>query len=350
MKVLMTGMSARSVGSERVRYDYTTLPQIYAAALRELGHEIDMRVTVPGEHLDQYDRALVLVNWISSLSTPHSAKVGVALAELGDRAVLYVDDWRSATVGDDIYGHMVVEKGWLHHRSFRHNEYDRLTSTEQDVARASLSSLASPGCPWSVLVALYDWGSHEFFIGKHPLSAPLMHLDPTSITPAPELSTKVHRERAWSLATFQDPSRWVKHLSPTWRVVQHGGDKKLPGGGSIDKYKLHPVVTEAELWRDYATLRGMLTPPYATDGAGWWRARYVHALASGCIVHAPELDGVHMGPAFTNLIEDVERAEDYELDLLAERQREQTLERTWTRHKTMSALDVLVRTGKIQLP
>ena len=350
MRVLMTGMSARSVGSEKVRYDYTTLPQIYAAALRELGHEVDMRVTVPGEHLDQYDRALVLVNWISSLSTPHSAKVGVALAELGSRAVLYVDDWRSATVGDDVWGHMVVEKGWLHHRSFRHMEYDKLNLSQQDVARETLSSLALPGCPWSVLVALYDWGSHDFFIGKHPLSAPLMHIDPTSITPAPASSTKVHRERAWSLATFQDPSRWVKKLDPQWRVVQHGGDKKLPGGGSIDKYKLHPVVDEATLLRDYATLRGMLTPPYATDGSGWWRVRYVHALASGCLVYAPPLDGVHMGVSFTNELADIEVATDRELDALAERQREQTLERTWTRDKTMSALDLLIRTGKIQLP
>jgi len=345
----MTGMSARSVGSDRVRYDYTTLPQIYASALRELGHEVDMRVTVPGEHLDQYDRALVLVNWISSLSTPHSAKVGVALKELGSRAVLYVDDWRSATVGDDVWGHMVAEKGWQHHRRFRDGEYSRLTPRQQSDARETLSLLALPGCPWRVLVALYDWGSHEFFIGKHPLSAPLMHVDPTSITPAPGLSTGPRR-RAWSLATFQDPSRWVKRLAPAWEVVQHGGDKKLPGGGSIDKYKLHPVVPESQLWEDYASLRGMLTPPYATDGAGWWRARYVHALASGCIVYAPALDALCMGGSFTNELADIEEASDLELDDLAERQRAQTLERTWTRDKTLSALDVLIRTGRVQLP
>lgn len=94
MKVLMTGMSARSVGSTKVRYDFVALSDLLHSALEELGHQVDRRVvsTDPRDTLDEYDRVLILVNWVSSLSSMHVHEAGLAMSRAGERTLYYVDD------------------------------------------------------------------------------------------------------------------------------------------------------------------------------------------------------------------------------------------------------------------
>jgi hypothetical protein len=343
MKILMTGMTARAVGSTKVKYDYISLPAMYRDALRELGHEVDMRTTRHEEDLDEYDRALVLVNWVSSLSSGHSHETGLALAKLGDRAILYVDDRAASIITKDIDVAVLNDAAWEKHtRGFRGREYATMTSEQVDLTREALSRIALPNCPWPMLTAMYDWGDHSKFFGASRVAPgfELITVDPTAILPPAEVWDR-ERQRAWVIAMFQNPQKWLTEVAPTWPVTQYGGDPKPRGGGAHGTD--HPVIPEAELIQAYADHRGMLVPPSKTDGSGWWRVRYAYALLAGAIVFPPPLDGEAIGPSFTNSLEDIEAASDDELEALAQRQREQMAAWTWPKDKFMFELEKAVQ-------
>ena len=60
MKILMTGMSARSVGSTKIRYDFFNVPDLLMRVLTDEGHEVHMRVVDVDESDDlaEYDRVI----------------------------------------------------------------------------------------------------------------------------------------------------------------------------------------------------------------------------------------------------------------------------------------------------
>src|SRR5688500_14669700 len=158
----MTGVSARSVGSTKIRYDFVALSDLLHDALEELGHEVDRRVVGidPSDGLEQYDKGLVLVNWASSLSSMHVHEAGLALERLGDRAILYVDDWRTESLGDDLDHHVRRDHGWEHHtKKFRKDLYDKLTAGQVEAVRDRLLRIIDPSLPpQPLLIPQHPWG------------------------------------------------------------------------------------------------------------------------------------------------------------------------------------------------
>lgn len=345
MKILMTGMSARSVGSTRTRHDYLALPDMLHGALVRAGHEVDRRVVAPGEDLGRYDRALVLVNWVSSLSSMHVHEAALVLAQMGGDAATYCDDWRVESMGDDVWRHTQSDVGWGQHVKFREREYGRLTLTERGAAREALGALVLPGSPHRMLAPLYDWGDHSllFAPSAHPvLPKELIAWDPSGLIPPTTGREPSHgvRPREWVMATLQNHDRWLESLHAAWPVVQYGGVKKTAGGANAAK---GTVVPESVVIDAYATHRGMLVPPYKSAGSGWWRPRYTFALRAGAIVHCDPADGQRIGPSFTNALADVESATDHDLDSLQRRQRGQFDLWGWDRRRVMMALEDALR-------
>lgn len=347
MKILLTGMSARSVGSTKVRYDYIAFPAMLRDGLQRAGHEVDMRVVKPGEDLSEYDRALVHVGWASSLSSMHVHEAALALGDLGDRALIYYDDWRSSP-HDDLFNHIKLDKGWKRHTErFRPEEYSRLTPAQRDRVREVLVSIIDPrGCPWPVLAQFYDWGDPEVFKadGKQAqLVADVIGLDPTGMVPIPEFTVAQERERRWVFAVLREHDRWKVSLGATWPIAQYGGVKKGPGGTRPGFGA--DVISEKLVLQAYADSRGMLVAPYKfLDGSGWWRSRFTLAFAAGAIAHvsAPK-DAELLGPSFQNELADIESASDYELDALAARQAARFREFSWTADQFVKRLDAAVR-------
>lgn len=325
MKILMTGMSARSVGSTKIRYDFVSLSDIFHRALEELGHEVDRRVVQVDESddLQRYDMALVLVNWVSSLSSMHVHEAGLALARLGNRAILYVDDWRTESLGDDLDHHVLRDHGWEHHvTKFRKDLYAKLAPTQIDTVREQLlRMIVGNGHLMPMIGPFHWWGDPEkhLQVSKVPLAVRLLPIDPSSMVQLPRgVVLNESPERRWVLATLQNHDRWVAKLGNGWPVVQYGGIKKA-GGGLYANTKA--VVPEAEVVQAYADNRGMLVAPYRNEGSGWWRPRYTYALDAGAVVHVGSyVDRELLGEAFQHPIEDVEALGDGELDALSTEQ------------------------------
>lgn len=350
MKILMTGMSARSVGSTKIRYDFVSLSDIFHRALEELGHEVDRRVVQVDESddLQRYDRALVLVNWASSLSSMHVHEAGLALARLGNRAILYIDDWRTESLGDDIDHHVLRDHGWEHHTaSFRKDLYAKLTKPQVAAVREQLLRLIDgDGKLLPMIGPFHPWGEPQVHLGvsKVPLAVRLLPIDPSSAVEVPDVwDPTIPRERRWVLATLQNHDRWLGKLGNEWPVLQLGGVKKK-GGGLYANTKA--VVPERTVVESYALNRGMLVAPYRNEGSGWWRPRYTFALGVGAFCHVGSWrDARLIGPSFTNEISEVEAATDEELDWLAENQREQFDAWQYPYGEFLRKLDDYVRRG-----
>ena len=353
MKILMTGMSARSVGSKKIRYDFIALSDIIENALVELGHEVDRRVVPTGDAITDllgYDHALVLVNWVSSLSSMHAHEAGLTLDKLdvlGIPTTLYIDDWRTAHLGDDLAHHVGKDKGWKHHtENFRHFEYARMSEGQVERTRLAFLRIIGPECPWPILAPFHGWGDHESFlrVSKTPINARLITIDPSPMVVTPDVDMTPTQDRNWVLATLQNHDSWLKKLGNTWPVLQYGGVKK--GGGGIRAGGPDKVVPEREVIQAYANNRGMLVAPYASEGTGWWRPRYTFATNVGSVVHCgSDIDAELIGPSFTNPLEDVETASDRELDDLAERQFNDFERWSMTKQQFYDTLEGVVRGG-----
>lgn len=350
MKILMTGMSARSVGSTKIRYDFVALSDLLHRALEELGHDVVRRVvsTSSRDTLDEFDRVLILVNWVSSLSSMHVHEAGLAMARAGDRVVYYVDDWRTESLGDDLDHHVARDHGWLHHTSkFRKDYYAKLTEQAKMTIRESyLRLIDRDAAPVPLMIPQHPWGDIEQYlrVSKVGLNVSPLTFDPSPLVEVPDvLSWRTGRPRRWVLATLQNHDRWLKKLGNRWPVLQLGGVKKA-GGGLYANTKA--VVPERKVVEAYGANRGMLVAPYKNAGSGWWRPRYTFALEVGAIVHvgSPD-DAARIGTAFTNDLADVEAADEWELDDLQRRQREQFLSHQPSVEETMDRIDRIVVTG-----
>jgi hypothetical protein len=351
LKILMTGMSARSVGSTKVRYDFVALSDLLHRALEELGHEVVRRVVSvdPSDTLDEYDRVMILVNWVSSLSSMHVHEAGLAMARAGDRALYYVDDWRTESLGDDIEHHVKRDNGWANHTGrFRKDYYDQLQPTQvAEIREHYLRLIADPSGqrPLPLMIPQHPWGHIDKYlsVSKQPLNVRPLTFDPSPLVEVPDVGRlRRGRPRQWVLATLQNHDRWLKKLGNEWPVLQLGGAKKR--GGGVRVKGMSPVVPERDVVRAYGFNRGMLVAPYKNAGSGWWRPRYTFALEQGAVVYVgADEDAAALGFDFDLNLDEIEKMNDRELDRLADTQREQFLFYQPTKEETMEKIDALVR-------
>lgn len=330
----MTGMSARSVGSTKIRYDFFNVPDLLRRVLEAQGHTVEMRVVEVDESDDlaQYDRVLCQLNWASSLSSMHAHEAGLAMARAGERLRVYVDDWRTEVLADDIWYHLHQEKGWYRHtEKFRAKEYARLTEDQRGRVREAYRYLlwADDGRrPVPMLSPFFPWGTGPegfFGVARERLNVEHHTWDPSpwveshgawpqAVRDFGEDFYRRHpfedRERQWVIASLQNHDRWLRKLDPLWPVYQIGGVKK--GGGGIRAGGPDRVVPERDVVRAYSMSQGLLSPPYKSAGSGYWRVRFNYAQLTGTIIHPGQVDGEAIGPAFTNELADIEDATDHE--------------------------------------
>lgn len=324
----MTGMTSRGILSQKLKHDYVALSDVLSRALLEMGHEVDAGRVTPGEDLDRYDAALVLTYWVSSLSSHYCHEAAWALSELGPRAVCYVDDWRSQTLADDYQNHVERPVGWERHRGrFRKNLWDTLTPDQEEAGRRALLSFIDPsmGRAPTIIVPQHPWGDlSRWQTGGRELLSPLVALDPTPGVPLPELARRPdgERERRWVLATIQEHDRWLaRDVRAAWPVLQLGGAKKLGGGVNPGRTEMGKVVSEREVVQAYADSWGMLVPPYACSGSGWWRPRYTYAAHARAVTYAPLEDAERLGESFMYGVDQIEGMTTAQLASLADEQR-----------------------------
>ncbi len=305
MRIFMTGMAARGIGSTKVRHSIVSLPNVIADALRELGHEVTHQRAL-GTDVTEFDQVWVQLGWASSLSSTYVVECGLAMAaaeRAGIPVVRFVDDWRSQWLADDIAAHVESAKGWHRHTKLwtvRSGDYAKLS--DADIARVREAYMA-PIRGASLVVPLMRWGDYsKFDVSRRERLSDVVAFDPQPIVAPtqPEWLQDERRLRRWVVASLQDHDPWVARLNLSWPVLRLGGTKKgtggvqLQGGGG-------KVIPEAEVIQHYADGWGVLSPEYISAGSGYWRTRYDQAMNAGAIIWPGAADAEAIGGTFSGL-------------------------------------------------
>lgn len=326
MRILMTGLTARSVGSEKLRYDYLTFAFILRDALVELGHTVEMRTTEIGEALSGFDKILVCASLLSSQGSRHVHRAGDVLARYPEKCMLYFDDWSVEKLGYDT--NMICNRHWERHtKKFREKEYATVGPEWTECIRMAYLRLIAPeGCPWKVIAPMFPWGDHERLM-RGNIKAELIALDPSGMVKVPEFIFKGPRKKRWVMASLSDHTDFLKKYPGSWPVDQLG-----------NKRQDQPVVTEQEVVQAYAESWGVLSPAYQKAGCGWWRARYNYAAATKSVMFCGNMDGSQIGEPFTKSRWLVEKMDEGELAELASEQSNLFKSLTWDRDKFLKEL------------
>lgn len=331
MKILMTGCTARMVGSQRVAIDYLTVGQLIVMILEKLGHTVTWRAVEPGDDVSGYD--LCLVGWAPLLSIGSGRAPGCAWAlnQYPDRSVLYAEDWSFGGFGKINSGIIKTTESWRKFLKWRSWKYEE---RYLNILRETLQSLTpAASCPWPVAVPAYSWGDHGL-IFENNLNCDVWDYDPSCLVPRIpfEPTQSLQRSKAWVLSQLSDQTAWLKKLKLTW-PVQAYGNKRLG----------QPVLDEKELLGVYAQNWGMLSSKYGKmTGSGWWRVRYLHAGWVGAIMYCDSIDGSRISESYCLDSTEIENLDQAGLIALARRQEEDF-------HQHLPTETQLLQTMKIRL-
>lgn len=337
MKILCTGMTARMVGSTKIRGDYLTFSTVLVDALRTLGHDVEIRNTEPGESFDQYDRVFAGIALLSSLGSRHAWRVAKVMELTAPRCILYCDDWSIEGAAYDWNRKLNVE--WDKYLKLR-TDVNALSPANKELMNDVLNSVLDEKLygrtvrPWKLLAPMFPWGDHSKILGQrsYKLNVELHAVDPSPVLEVQTVIRASTREKAWVSATLQNHDVWLKSLRLKWPITELG-----------NKRKDQVVVTEGEVLNAYANNWGVLCPKYANPGSGWWRARFNYSAALGSILHCDPRDGECIGPSYLKTPFQIERMDDLELTRLAGGQTTEFYSKIWTRAQFYGTLAELLR-------
>lgn len=340
MRVLVTGLTGRMVGSDRLLYDYATSIHALLAALKELGHEVTQQNVCLGSRPEQdYDAVLVGLAPFNSLSSRHVFGV-LHTVNCTRRVGFFADDWsvvNMATSMDSILRDPRKRLFRLDNRTQR----DAALEFPLEYWAAGLKRIRRGAHDegqtdrYKLLAPLFPWGDPQALLPD--MGFEVVGWDPSNVL-WPEGSTAsvaqpAERERRWILATLQDHSPWVEKQKLGWPVDWLG-----------NKRRGTPFVTEGQVCATYARTWGVLSPQYPReDKAGWWRMRYLHARDAGAVLYGGLGTGRNIGSAYIMGPTDIESANDAQLAVLAEGQRNVLKEKLWSNDRALQAVDDFVK-------
>jgi hypothetical protein len=326
MKILMTGMTTRTVGSKRLKLNYINLTPCLKATLELLGHEVDQRRVTPEEDFGGYDLAFVHVCPGDKIVCQNVLEVCTVLKKMQGRAVIYVEDWIAVE----------LRNSWNHILSVRWEKWKTWKgytswTTDQSAFVFNTVSRILYGDDWPVVANFFAWGDPTRFFDQNFATPRRAILDTSSVMVIPEF-VRGPRERRWILGTLQKHDTWTKRQGFTWAIEQYGNERQG-----------FPAIPEDQLVQLYANSWGVLAPGYPKAIHGWARARFALAAATGSVLFCDPTEGKLLGPSYTASRSQIELTSDSQLEMLALNQAAEFRNRTWGKERLLDELSGLIR-------
>jgi len=322
------------VGSQRTQLGIITAASGWAAALIDLGYDVDWRPVTPGEDLSAYDVVIAIPNQGNALVANYFYGALWTLITRPD-AIIAIDDWQ---IGQIMAGAQTMSRLW--ERAFRLHRF------------AHDAVLANGNALFAALPRLcgdWEWPSIAPILGDGDVSllgvpGRVIGIDPTAYV-ARYSTVKVLKARRWVQATLL--AKPLQELA--WPIDEYGPLDKAKGGGGASGANARPRLPEPELMKVYCAAWGVLSPPHPHAGSGWWRVRYLMAADAGCVLSADPREAAVLGEPY-NVTSDARRVEelsDRALKRLAADQAEQLARITWPKERVLDTLTKLIKERKM---
>lgn len=336
MKILVTGMTATQIGSQRQRpiNKYVSAPALLVKGLRALRHDVDWRPASPFENFKEYDRVVVFMANPVMLGAMYRLGAFTALVKRPD-AIVSFDDWQFKTIMNGIGTLSTRDYYYLWQSTIavqrRHNE-EVLASPRlrRRIEKFVTDTAATRTYRHRVLCYVFPWGDVDKLGVRSEIGIDAVDPSPLVEIPSEAKSfvppTSRHGRR-WLLATLGDHSRWLNDLNLRWPVDWYGHKKGT-----------HPRIAESELVATMSKYEGLLSPKYPHAGGGWWRARFVFAAVRGVPLLGDAAEMAPIGPAYDVAPRDFERLSIADRADVAYGQRETFQRRSWSRRKFLNQL------------
>lgn len=331
MKVLISGSTSQQIGNG-TRLGYGPVIDLFAAAIRDAGADVEHRRLVPEEDINDYDCLLIgmapfnglnatyLYGMLDAIRRARASKVGL---------VLYVDDWQIPLLKTGI-------RTQIRQPERLAREAIRTARRDLDWGMAHLDELmtvvhAFNDRPWpTTLAPKFEWGNADGLFEKLPTRKRIT-IDPSAyaVEYPTQLRPDAERYGAWVLGILSDQRAWVEKLGLSWPVSYVGGKKS----------KADAPMKEIDLVQRYADCWGVLSPPYkALNGTGWWRNRYVYAARTGAVLLGDPAEVGLIGDAYLTTPDVVESLGVPQLRELADAQRAQLESWQWSKERVRDTI------------
>jgi hypothetical protein len=308
MRVLITGVTARMIGSTRLKYDYLSNVSLIEKALRLAGHEVTTaKVPLDLDVRNNFDVALVGMAKIHSLGAGYFPEACKILDDFGHRAIMYADDWAFVGFGEGVRGALKDFSKYLEWRKYPHE------SVHLDTMEKVLRKIVHGRSWWPIMLPIFGWGDPSKFLqGNIELpSEAICGFDPSRLYEMPtfEDCEPGQRDYEWVMAAFGKHDHWINKLNLQWPVTYYG-----------NKRQDQEVLTETQIIQRYASRWGILAAKYPKVGCGWWRVRYIHAAVTGSVLLCDKEDGIPIGPSYCTPVSVIESSSADQLKELADSQ------------------------------
>lgn len=292
MNILITGVTETHINhpDRASSTKFISIPELMSKGLTMLQHQVDHRAIEIGEDLSMYDCVFVYLYPLDH-NAVHPAGAIHALEQRPD-AYICLDDW----------------------------SFQKLIPSWSD--KVDIEDLKKR--VW--LAPLFPWGSTE------KMGLPVLRMrawDPSPLYDMP-LSHKLswqQRKKEWYNASLsKDAHEWAASQNLSWPIHAIGG--KALG---------QKRILESDVVWQYGEYKGVLCPTYSHAGCGWWRVRYLHAAAAGCVLGGSPDELGMIGSAYQHSLQELEAMSDEELQMVALAQAMQL--NTATLQKTLTDLE-----------
>jgi hypothetical protein len=272
MNILITGVTETHTNhpNRASSTKFISIPEMMATAYTKLGYSVDHRAIEMGEDLSIYDTVFVYVYPLDHNAIDPEGAI-YALQQRPD-AYICLDDWSFQKI---------------------------LPTWESKIDLMHLMNRT-----W--LAPLFPWGDIDKM--KLPV-ANIIAWDPSPLyemPPVHQLSWQQRKQEWYNASLSKDAHEWATKQQLKWPVYAIGG--KALG---------QPRILESDVVWQYGSYKGVLCPTYAHAGSGWWRVRYLHAAAAGCVLGGNPLELNMIGPAYSYALAGLEMMHDDDLRHIA---------------------------------
>lgn len=309
MKVLLSGMTTRTVGSNRLKLNYINFSPLLKQALELLGHEVDQRRVIHGEDLTRYDFGFFYVVPGDKIVCQNILEVSYALQAMRGRAGIFLEDWIT----------WELRQAWEHILNVRWEKWMKWKNLQWDQAQQSFVKTTIDevlnGDSWPVLAPFFSWGEPRPFFERNFKTKRTMIIDPSSLVKMPDFEYR-GKDKRWVLATLQKHDAWVNRQGFTWPVEYYGNERQG-----------FPAIPEQQVTQRCAESWGVISPRYPM--IGWFRTRVLMAMATGSILYCDPQEGARIDGNFTIPLPQVEAASPEELLMVAKDQEAAIRSKLW---------------------